>query len=100
MKWIESVRTDIECFFGLLKSRFRFLRNAISQHNPKTVTKCLQNCGDIAYVVEVRNDLSDINCTHQFKDGNYRGNAGTFKDDSDDVPIGDSLSCYNNGSSL
>jgi hypothetical protein len=32
-EWIESVRKDIECVFGILKARFRFLRNAISYHD-------------------------------------------------------------------
>ena len=38
MKWIESVRKDIECVFGILKSRFCFLKNAISYYKPKTIT--------------------------------------------------------------
>ncbi len=33
-EWLESVRKDIECFFGILKARFRFLRNCIQHHDP------------------------------------------------------------------
>ena len=28
-EWLESMRKDIECMFGILKSRFRILKNAI-----------------------------------------------------------------------
>ena len=37
--------------------------------------------------------MSDANCSHQFKDGNYKGCADKAND-SDDVPIGGSLSYY------
>ena len=44
--------------------------------------------------------MSDINCAHQFKDGNFKGSARRiFTDDSDDVPIGNSLSYYESGNS-
>ena len=36
-EWIESARKDIEFVFGILKSRFRFLRNAISHHDQATI---------------------------------------------------------------
>jgi hypothetical protein len=32
-EWLESVRKDIECFFGIMKSRFRIFANAIQLHN-------------------------------------------------------------------
>lgn len=28
-EWLESVRKDVECVFGILKIRWRFLKNAI-----------------------------------------------------------------------
>ena len=36
-EWLESVRKDVECTFGILKVRFRFLRNAVSYHNASTM---------------------------------------------------------------
>jgi hypothetical protein len=33
---IESDRKDIECVFGITKSRFRFLKNAVRYHKPET----------------------------------------------------------------
>jgi hypothetical protein len=32
-EWLESVRKDVECFFGIMKSRFRIFANAIQLHN-------------------------------------------------------------------
>jgi hypothetical protein len=36
-EWMESVRKDVECFFGNLKTRFRILWNGINYHNQETV---------------------------------------------------------------
>lgn len=35
--WLESVRKDVECFFGILKKRFRILKNATNLHSVKSV---------------------------------------------------------------
>jgi Plant transposon protein len=32
-EWVESTRKDVECTFGILKSRWRFLRNGIVLKN-------------------------------------------------------------------
>jgi hypothetical protein len=32
-EWLESVRKDVECTFGILKTRFRFLRNGVRYHD-------------------------------------------------------------------
>ena len=34
----ESVRKDVECFFGVTKVRWRLLKNAIRYHDAKTIT--------------------------------------------------------------
>jgi hypothetical protein len=36
-EWVESVRKDVECLFGILKARFRFLRNGIPYHKAPTI---------------------------------------------------------------
>jgi hypothetical protein len=28
-EWLESIRKDVECVFGILKQRFRWLRNKV-----------------------------------------------------------------------
>ena len=48
-EWVESVRKDVECVFGILKTRFRFFRNAISYRFPIMIEQafktacCLHN---------------------------------------------------------
>jgi hypothetical protein len=48
-EWVESVRKDVECVFGILKSRFRFFRNPISYRDPLMIEQafktacCLHN---------------------------------------------------------
>jgi hypothetical protein len=48
-EWVESVRKDVECFFGVLKSRFRFFKNGVVYHDPALIEKafktasCLHN---------------------------------------------------------
>ncbi len=41
-EWIESVRKDIECVFGIMKSRFRFLRNAVCYHEKESVEQAFK----------------------------------------------------------
>jgi len=36
-KWLESVRIDVECAFGILKIRFRFLRGFVVYHDANTI---------------------------------------------------------------
>jgi hypothetical protein len=35
-EWLESIRKDIECFFGIVKGRFRILWNASKYFNKFT----------------------------------------------------------------
>jgi hypothetical protein len=44
MKWsgkVESVRKDIEGVFGILKRRFKFLKNFNNLHNPGAIDNAL-----------------------------------------------------------
>lgn len=43
-EWIESVRKSVECFFGILKGRFRFLRNAIRCRTMKVISDAVRTC--------------------------------------------------------
>lgn len=43
-EWVESVRKDVECLFGILKARFRFLRDGIQYHNAKEITNIFHVC--------------------------------------------------------
>jgi hypothetical protein len=43
-EWIESVRKDVECTFGILKSRFRILKNAVEYHSASVVQDIMMTC--------------------------------------------------------
>ena len=43
-EWIESVRKDVECCFGILKGRFRILRHGILLQNQNSVDNVFFTC--------------------------------------------------------
>lgn len=43
-EWMESVRKDVECTFGILKARFRILANGIRFHSQSTVQNIMKSC--------------------------------------------------------
>lgn len=43
-EWLESVRKDIECTFGILKSRFRVLKNAARTHDQCLLENIMHVC--------------------------------------------------------
>ena len=42
--WIASVRKDVECFFGILKKRFRFLKCPIGLHSKEDIDNVYWTC--------------------------------------------------------
>ena len=43
-EWIESLRKDVECTFGILKGRFRILKSGIRLHGVEAVDKVWKTC--------------------------------------------------------
>ena len=43
-KQLESVRKDVECFFGILKGRFRILKSAILFHDEGHISNMFKTC--------------------------------------------------------
>ena len=43
-EWLESIRKDVECTFGILKMRFRYLRGRIQHHAIKVVEAAFKVC--------------------------------------------------------
>jgi hypothetical protein len=46
-KWsknVESVRKDVECVFGILKTRFLFLKHPIRLHDPVQIQRAFTTC--------------------------------------------------------
>lgn len=51
-EWVESVRKDVECFFGVLKARFRFFKTPVVFHSMTTISDamiCACVCCTICY---------------------------------------------------
>ena len=58
-EWLESIRKDVECFFGILKSRFRMLKNAIQMHSFKDI-ECAWYCAIILHNMLIQYDGKDM----------------------------------------
>mmetsp|Transcript_2588 Transcript_2588/g.3868 ORF Transcript_2588/g.3868 Transcript_2588/m.3868 type:complete len:105 (-) Transcript_2588:443-757(-) len=43
-KWIESIRKDVECTFGIMKGRFRILKTGIALHGIEATDKVWMTC--------------------------------------------------------
>lgn len=43
-EWVESMRKDVECTFGILKGRWRILKTPIRVHGVETVDKIWKTC--------------------------------------------------------
>ena len=43
-EWMESVRKDVECTFGILKQRFRILKNPIQYHDHNFIENIMRSC--------------------------------------------------------
>ena len=43
-KGLESIRKDVECFFGILKARFRILKLALAYQNQKSIDNVFFTC--------------------------------------------------------
>ena len=43
-EWVESVRKDVECFFGKMKARWQFLKNASLQHDSEIIEAAFKCC--------------------------------------------------------
>ena len=42
--WIASVRKDVECLFGILKARIRYLRNSVLAQTQESVDDAFITC--------------------------------------------------------
>lgn len=57
-KWLESMRKDVECFFGILKGRWRILKHAILVQDATRVDNIVYTC------VALHNQLLHIDGLH------------------------------------
>ena len=75
-EWMESVRKDVECTFGVLKVRFRILKNPIQYHDEIFIEKIMQCCCVIHNMLLKFDGMSiydwegDVDWTHLNPDDN------------------------------
>lgn len=60
-EWLESVRKDVECTIGILKSRFRFLKNAVKFHSPDTIEHAMRTCAAVHNILLKYDELDVLN---------------------------------------
>ena len=84
-EWMESMRKDVECTFGILKGRWRILKVGIRLHDISSVDMVWQTC------CALHNMLLDIDGLNKPWDGvnmqtsDYSGSFGCL--DYDDMPF-------------
>lgn len=61
-EWLESVRKDVECCFGILKQRFRFLKNPIRYHDPEMIEHAVKVCCILHNILLHYDRLDEFDC--------------------------------------
>jgi DDE superfamily endonuclease len=82
-QWLESLRKDVECTFGILKGRWRILKTGIRCHNTEVADNVWMTC------CALHNHLLDVDgLSSKWNDGiasAYEKDDGQFQDD--DIPL-------------
>lgn len=79
-EWLESVRKDVECAFGILKIRFRFLRGFVVYHDPFIIENAFKTAAMLHNMLLEWDGLDDYNWENTDPDGN-------IDDDEVQLPI-------------
>ncbi|KAI2513545.1 Plant transposon protein [Fragilaria crotonensis] len=81
-QWLEALRKDVECTFGILKGRWRILKTGIRVHNTEASDNIWMTC------CALHNHLLDVDgLSHKWDDGvpsSYENDDGEFQDE--DIP--------------
>jgi hypothetical protein len=81
-QWLEALRKDVECTFGILKGRWRILKTGIHVHNTEAIDNIWMTC------CALHNHLLDVDgLSHKWDDGvpsSYKNDDGEFQDE--DIP--------------
>jgi hypothetical protein len=82
LQWLESVRKDVECTFGILKGRWRILKAGVRLHGSETCDKVFFTCCSLHNLL-----LETDGLNVGWKNGaatDWQGAMGHF--DPDDIP--------------
>ena len=81
-QWLEALRKDVECTFGILKGRWRILKTGIRVHNTEASDNIWMTC------CALHNFLLDVDgLSHKWEEGvpsSFETEAGEFADE--DIP--------------
>ena len=84
-EWLESVRKDVECLFGILKQRWRFFRNGISYHDVNVIEAAFKTVCCLNNMILLSDQITGIN-TRIWEDVNWESidPDGSDAEDVDD----------------
>jgi len=68
-EWLESVRKDVECAFGILKIRFRFLRGFVLFQEPETLENTFRTAAMLHNMLLDWDGLNDFHWENLDPDG-------------------------------
>jgi len=68
-EWLESVRKDVECAFGILKIRFRFLRGFVLYQEPTTIEAAFRTAALLHNMLLEWDGLNDFHWENIDPDG-------------------------------
>ena len=73
-EWLESVRKDVECAFGILKIRFRFLRGFVVYHDANTIENAFKTAAMLHNMLLEYDELDDFSWDDIDPDGDLQEN--------------------------
>jgi len=71
-EWLESVRKDVECAFGILKIRFRFLRGFVVYHDANTIENAFKTAAMLHNMLLEWDELDDFSWDDIDPDGDLQ----------------------------
>ena len=82
-EWLESMRKDVECTFGILKGRFRILKTGIRLHSLESVDAIWGTCCALHNYLLQKDGLLDGWETSADNQSEWTGNIGCFDEAAD-----------------
>jgi hypothetical protein len=87
-EWVESIRKDVECFFGILKCRWRFFRNGVAYHSRTDIEKAFKTACVLNNMVLLFDGLSGFNSkVWENVEWDSLDPEGTDDNDEDDTKV-------------
>jgi hypothetical protein len=84
-EWIESMRKDVECAFGILKGRWRILKTGVRLHATQSVDQIWLTCCALHNMLLEVDGLNAVWDGKQIATSEWEGDLGRLE--SEDVPM-------------